>query len=204
MLEAEQVDRQLAAAERAEKRRIRAEQLNELRPSPVKQPDPDVHPLCHQGCKYRLPSTDPIAVPTIAYDPMDKIWLNQELRRQRGCLVKKAGNKAPKKNIKALCELVDAGFDVPLFNDLDDDSDSEIEKLQQCPICSNSPEIITGEIEITDNQVIKVAVDQEIEVTGDPAIEVAEDVLAKITQTDSAPFSCSTTMNKIKSYVQYI
>lgn len=33
---------------------------------------------CHDDCEFRVPSSKPIPIPTVPYDPLDKVWLHQE------------------------------------------------------------------------------------------------------------------------------
>jgi len=193
LLEAEQEDRRLAAIERAEKRRVAAEKFG-LGPSTDKRPAPaDHHPRFHRGCKYRLPSADPIAIPTVPYDPLDKRWRYQDLRRRQGSIAK----KVPKKDTKALRELAENGFEIQFFNDVEDDLDDNDfgeKDGKQCPICSLSPEavnqvteiVIDQVTEIAIDQVTEVAVDQGTEIAVDQDIEIGVDAAAIITSTNPA------------------
>lgn len=177
LLEAEKEDERLAEIELAEKRRIAAEKFGS-RPSTKKQPAPAVQPRFHRGCKYRLPSTDPIAIPTFPYEPFCGRWYHQNLRRTQ---VLKA-MKAPKKYTKFIYDLVEIGFAFGCQNDLEynkvDSYDFGEKDDKQCPICSCPPEAV--------NQEIKIAVDQVIEVAADQEIEIGVDAAAIITSTNPA------------------
>jgi len=181
LLEAEQEDRRLAAIEQAEKRRVAAEKFR-LGPSADKLQASAVHPRCHRGCKYRLPSADPIAIPTIPYDPLDNRWIHQDLRRRKAS-VKKIASKCS----KALRELADDGFDIQCPNDVEDDSDVNDYGEQDgkpCPICSCSLKAVDQEMEMAADQVTEVAIDQVTEVAVDQDIEIGVDAAAIITSTN--------------------
>lgn len=201
ILEAEQEDRRLATIEQAKKCQIVDEksQRNGSGSPANNQPVANAAHLPHQrGCKYRLPSTDPIPIPTIPYDPSNKWWLHQELRRRLVCFMKKTN--------KALCEMADDGFGIQIGNDVENGTTNEHgEQYVDCPACRSSSEEGNLEIEITVGQVIKIAFDQEIEITAvDQDIEIAEDAAAIITSTEPAAqeTQASTTANRIKSYLQ--
>jgi len=200
ILENEQEDRRQAATEPAKKHQIVDEksQCHGSGSTVNNQPVANVHLYHNRGCKYYLPSADPIPIPTIPYDPLDKRWQHQELRRRRGYLMKKTN--------KALCELAEDGFGIQFLNDFDDDVENELgeQYVDYCPACSSSLEEGNHEIEITVGQVIKIAIDQEIEITVDQDIEIAEDAAAIITSTEPAAqeTQASTTANRIKSYIQ--
>lgn len=182
LLEAEREDRRLAAIEQAEKRRVAAEK-SRLGPSADKLPASAVRPRFHRGCKYRLPSADPIAIPTIPYDPLDNRWIHQDLKRRKASV-----SKIASKCSKALRELAADGFDIQCSNDVVDDLDDNEygeEDGKQCPICSCSPKAVDQGIEIAVDQVTDVTIDQVTKVEVDQEIEIGVDAAAIITSTNT-------------------
>lgn len=102
--------------------------------------------------------------------------------------------------------MAEDGFGIQFGNDVDDESrnkDGE-QYFDYCPACCSSPEEDNLEIEVTGGQSIKIAFDQEIEITVDQDIEIAENVAAIITSTEPAAqeTQASTTVNRLKSYLQ--
>ncbi|KAF5183293.1 hypothetical protein FRX31_027119 [Thalictrum thalictroides] len=142
LLEAVKEEKRLAKIELAENRRIAAEKFGS-KPSTDKQPAPSVH----RGCKYRLPSSVPIAIPKIPYNPFDYLWFHQQLRLHEVYMTM----NAPKKLTKAIRNLVDIVFQLGFLYDLEYDlydSDFGEKEDKQCPICSCSPEEVNQEIKI--------------------------------------------------------
>ncbi|CAI6359197.1 unnamed protein product [Macrosiphum euphorbiae] len=186
LLEAVKEEKRLAEIEMEENRRI----LPEFGSGPptVKRPAPAVH----RGCKYRLPSSDPIAIPQIPYDPFDYWWFHQELRR-RQVYMSTITSKDPKYT-QVIRELADIFFEFRLLDNLECDlydNDFGEKDDKQCPICSCQPEEVNQEIKIAVDQVIEVSIDQVtevsidqvIEVTDDQEIEIGVDAVATITST---------------------
>jgi len=169
-LEAAQEDQRLAAIELKEKRGIASQKI-ESGPSTDKQPVPRIH----QGCKYRLPSADPIAIPKIPYDPFDYRWYHQEMRRRKVYM----SIDAPKKYTKAIRELVEIAFEFGFMNNIEYDTyDNDLfgeKDGKQCPICSCPPEAVNQDAEVAVDQVTEVTVDQVTEVAAYQVTEVAVD-----------------------------
>lgn len=140
ILEAEREDRRVNAAKREE-----ADQLE----SEVQSPRPAVvvsrSAPRHRGCSFRLPTSKPIAIPRLPYDPLSLRWMHQDQRRKCG-LVKKKVSKKGRKSVRALVEV---GFDVQISDDYDSDEDvyDENGKLQ-CPICDRPQKPKDEELEI--------------------------------------------------------
>jgi hypothetical protein len=139
ILEAEREDRRLNAAKREEADQLECE---------VQSPWPAVvrgSALRHRGCSFRLPTSKPIAIPRLPYDPLNLRWMHQEQRRKCGLIEK----KVPKKGRKSVRALAKDGFDVQIPDDYDSDVDvyDENGKLQ-CPICDRPPEPKDEELEI--------------------------------------------------------
>jgi len=190
LLEAVKEEKRLAEIEMEENRRIAAEKFGSGPPT-VKRPAPAVH----RGCKYRLPSSDPIAIPQIPYDPFDYWWFHQELRRRQVYMstITSKDLKDPKYT-KVIRELVDIFFEFRLLDNLECDlfdNDFGEKDDKQCPICSCPPEEVNQEIKIAVDQVIEVTIDQVTEVSidqvadvaDDQEIEIGVDVVATITST---------------------